>query len=586
MNETKNLESGECAAPAGEERQEPSVYFRSIVFSDGTRIDLEPKDVVVFVGPNNAGKSLALRELDTMVRQGFSGKVVSSAEIAKHGTLEDLIEYIRQHSTEHYRNGAEKQYRGYSIQVYESNIEGCWNNVRGISDLSGFFCMRLETQDRISSSNPAPSFKALDEPASNAIQLLYKYDGLEEKISKYFRRAFGEDLIPFRLGGTEIPLLVGERFKPDPGEDRISESFCRRLRNSTIPLADQGDGMRSFASVILRLMAPLTPSILMLDEPEAFLHPPQAKLLGELIAKERSSRAQLFVATHSPDVLGGLLNVAPERLRILRVHREGDVNHVRELDKEQARAIGRDPLMKFSSVLSGVFHQRVILCESDADCLFYSSILDLPEINDGENPDVLFVHANGKHRIKKLARTLVDLGVKVDIVVDLDILKEKDDVRVLFETLNGHWQAISKEEKIIRCNVEQHKPWLNSRDISREIGKILRNTDVDGRFANEHSTAIQRLLRSASPWDVIKEAGESGFPAGDASESFGLLKAECKKVGLWIVPVGELEGFCKSVGGHGPRWVQQVFEQHDLSGSPQLAAARSFVKEIWSGAHD
>ena len=49
--------------------------------------------------------------------------------------------------------------------------------------------------------------------------------------------------------------------------------------------------MRSFASVILHLLAPNTQSVLLLDEPEAFLHPPQARLLGEFIAKERPKRA-------------------------------------------------------------------------------------------------------------------------------------------------------------------------------------------------------------------------------------------------------------------------------------------------------
>ena len=37
--------------------------FEEITFSDGTLISLEPDDVVVLVGPNNAGKSAALREL-------------------------------------------------------------------------------------------------------------------------------------------------------------------------------------------------------------------------------------------------------------------------------------------------------------------------------------------------------------------------------------------------------------------------------------------------------------------------------------------------------------------------------------------
>ena len=81
------------------------------------------------------------------------------------------------------------------------------------------------------------------------------------------------------------------------------------------------------------------------------------------MAKERSSRSQLFIATHSVDVINGLLNVAPDNLRVLRIRRDGDVNHVKELDKERAKQINTDPLMKYSSVMSGVFHERVIICE-------------------------------------------------------------------------------------------------------------------------------------------------------------------------------------------------------------------------------
>ena len=53
----------------------PSVTFESLTFSDGTSIKLDPADVVVLVGPNNAGKSLALRELDDYL-EGNSDKTV------------------------------------------------------------------------------------------------------------------------------------------------------------------------------------------------------------------------------------------------------------------------------------------------------------------------------------------------------------------------------------------------------------------------------------------------------------------------------------------------------------------------------
>ena len=48
------------------------------------------------------------------------------------------------------------------------------------------------------------------------------------------------------------------------------------------------------------------------------------------------------------------------------------------------------------------------------------------------------------------------------------------------------------------------------------------------------------------------------------------------------MPVGEFEGFCKSVGDYGPRWVQQVIEQKNLADDAELEAARKFVQQMWA----
>jgi len=52
--------------------------------------------------------------------------------------------------------------------------------------------------------------------------------------------------------------------------------------------------------------------------------------------------------------------------------------------------------------------------------------------------------------------------------------------------------------------------------------------------------------------------------------------------GLWPVLVGEVEGFCKLEGGHGPAWVQHVIENHELATDEQLAEARDFVGRVWT----
>ena len=575
-----DIEDETIAAPESNPvTSSPSLTFESITFSDGTTIELDPADVVVLVGPNNAGKSLALRELDDYVGGKSDTTVLNSIKLCKTGTKDDFDAFVRKHGQVRSEGGSwnVSGYR-FSLGMSSLNLKQFWPD--NISSFKSLFCLRVPTEKRITDSDPVDSRNSLEQHASNPIHMLSD-DELESKLSGYFRRAFNEDLILYRGGVRKPPLLVGERLAPHDGEDRVSEKYLERLVNSTVPLHNQGDGMRSFASVILHLLAPITPTVLLLDEPEAFLHPPQARLLGEIIATERSSQTQLFIATHSPDVLHGLINVAPDRLRVLRVQREGNVNRVKELDKKLVRDISIDPLMRYSSVMSGVFHERVIICESDADCMFYSSILDLTEVSGQRQPDILFVHASGKGRIAALAKTLVALGVPVDVIADIDVLRDTVVLRSIIDSLGQDSTVTLPLAKAVKDAIEQHKSLLNAGEITKGIFEILKEGPTSGEFPQNQRSQIEALFRKASPWDAVKGSGEAAVPSGDPTKQFQTLLSLCKEMGLWIVPVGELEGFCKSVGGHGPRWVQQVIEECNLANEPELERARDFVREIW-----
>lgn len=562
--------------------QYPAVTFQSLVFSDNTTIPLNSTDVVVFVGPNNAGKSVALRELEERLgNKPIETIVVKSVTRHDTGTSQGfqafLSKYLRIKA-----EGANRVFSGYGINfAMPGNEDLSWPS-RHFRSFRSLFCMRIPTENRITGSNSAEAVDPSQGVFSHPIHMLYDDDRLEGKISGYFSRAFGQDLILDRTSGRQFPLRVGQRIKPEVGEDRISKTYRDRLRASTVLLQDQGDGMRSFASVILYLLAPVTPSILLLDEPEAFLHPPQARLLGEIIAKEKSSRAQLFVATHSPDVLHGLMNVAPDHLRVLRIQRDGNINRIKELDKERVKKISADPLMKYSSVLSGVFHGRVIICEADADCMFYSSLLDLTEIHGGRQPDVLFIHASGKDRMATLAEALVALDVPVDIITDIDVLNDLNVLKGIIKALDGNWADVEPKAVAVKKAIEEHKPWLTVDEIKGSIINALDVEPSNGESVKQLNSKIKSIFRKASPWDAVKEAGRAALPQGQATQQFQGLQRLCNKVGLWIVPVGEMEGFCKSIGGHGPGWVRQVIEQRDLATDHEMDPARKFVHEIWN----
>ena len=557
----------------------PTVTFESITFSDGTKVLLDAADIVVFVGPNNSGKSLALQELENHLDNPLETIVVKSTQKRTTGTIESFGAFISKHLRITTR-GPSRIYSGarFSISTPE-NIEHQWPSC--VSSFRPLFCTRIPTETRITDSNPVDAIAVLDEPASHPIHMLYSDDQLEHRISGYFQRAFGEELVVFHAGGRTIPLFVGERPTLAQGEQRTSRAYSERLRSSMVPLNKQGDGMRSFASVVLHLLSPVTFSILLLDEPEAFLHPPQARLLGEVIATEKPNRAQLYVATHSPDVLHGLINVAPEHLRVLRMQRDGNVNRIKELDKEHIRKISADPLMKYSSVLAGVFHERVIVCEADADCMFYSSLLDLPVVHGERQPDILFVHANGKDRMATLATTLVALDVPVDIVADMDVLNDLNVLKSVITALDGDWGVVEPLAMELKSAIEGHKPWLTLDEIKKGIKNALDKEPSNGESARQLRSRINAIFRKASPWDTVKQVGEAALPQGHTTQQFQNLQRLCKKMGLWIVPAGEMEGFCRSVGNHGPSWVQHVIEQRDLANDHELESARMFVREIW-----
>ena len=81
----------------------PSVTFDSLTFSDGTTIALDPTDIVVFVGPNNAGKSAALRELETHIGPSTSLTVIKSVQLRRSGTVEQLEAFLEKNSRKRYQ---------------------------------------------------------------------------------------------------------------------------------------------------------------------------------------------------------------------------------------------------------------------------------------------------------------------------------------------------------------------------------------------------------------------------------------------------------------------------------------------------
>ena len=121
--------------------KQPAITFESITFSDGTTIETDPTDVLVLVGPNNAGKSLALRELETQIRKGQDTTVVVSAKLRFDGTGESFEEFVRANTLIMSNDRRRSTIQGYrfSIGISPLNLKQFWPGK--IRDFWPLFCL-------------------------------------------------------------------------------------------------------------------------------------------------------------------------------------------------------------------------------------------------------------------------------------------------------------------------------------------------------------------------------------------------------------------------------------------------------------
>ncbi len=553
-------------------------WINSLKFKNGLEIPLEKNSIVVFVGANNCGKSTALNEIQHLLEGSIiPTHVVESLNVSVQGSEDEFLKRI-----EHRKIG-----NTYVFQNRSSNsgmdsgpLKGYWNSVadgatHGIGAVSNFFVKTLDTAKRLTLVAPAQNIDTFTELKAHPIQTIKDDTEKELLFSRYFKLAFGEDAIVNHGAGSSIPLHVGTRPVATMEKDRVSQGYLSELRN--LPMLHlQGDGMKSFAGVFLSLFAE-DYSVNLIDEPEAFLHPPQAYLLGQMIGQKLESSKQLFIATHSEHHLKGLLDSASDRLVVVRIHRDGTSGKVNVLNNADIKSIWNDSLLRHSNILDGLFHKRVVLVESDSDCRFFNAMTTaIVEHEQMASPDILFVQSGGKHRFPTVVKALQKIEVPLPIIGDFDLYHEENPVKNVFEELSGNWEDIQSDFRMVKQAIDTKRPELETVELKEQIDKIFLGIKKS-TMPEDKLQSIRDCLKKSSPWTQAKASGKAYLPAGDATLAFNRIQAALNAKKIYILEQGEIEAFNKNVGGHGPKWVNKVLED-DLVNSKDLKDAREFIR--------
>ena len=548
-------------------------FVESLTFNEGTVLDLEPDSIVVFVGPNNVGKSQALRDVYSHIGQSSSSIVIRdiSFTLPDRDSFIELLEDIAVKC-----DGGREGYSGLNFHIDEfvlNTYERGGTPAHKAVQQALFAC--LDASARLGICNP-PSRTDFGQPKTHPILFVADDDSVCRCLSNAFNRAFGQELSPNLFFGGSVPLCMGPQIKVPGGmtQTQLAEFFNGKYRD--YPMAhEQGDGVKGYLGILLYLVIDYFCGYF-IDEPEAFLHPPQAAVLGVEIARNSNER-QVFLATHSKELLAGLLEAGAGRVKVVRITREGDRNRVLVLGSEDVVALSATTLLKYSDVINALFHDSVVLCESDADCKFYSVIASQLREGAGSGKWPLFVPVGGKHRFRQYVDLLKGLGIDVKVVADIDVLDDRGTLKSLLGSCCGDWSAIEQVYGEF-CRSLEDKRSLVSLDVLRsEIDAILEKSP-DAFVHDNQVDELKKILPHGSRWRKLKEYGAECL-RGDQINHFKRIDGELRKSGIHLVRVGELENFVKEVTAHGPAWVNDVLERFPDFSDEAYGPVKEFVGE-------
>ncbi|MEX2492395.1 MAG: ATP-binding protein [Nitrospirales bacterium] len=530
--------------------------------------DISATPVTVFVGPNNSGKSRVLAELHYFCSSGqqLPGSVILES-IKFDEYAEDVVEKKIKNVT--LKTVKEKEELDDILTVGKRNIKSdvrrrnLLNALRDPNSNSINFCehylrynvLKLDGQGRINLINNQ-GFGDLQQPPENFFQVLFRDDDLRMEVRRIIFEAFNSYLVIDPGMGGSLRLRLSQRPPKSHEEERGWNDESIKFHSEALPIEQTSDGIKAFTGMITAIFAG-DPAVLIIDEPEAFLHPPLSYKLGNEVAKASlKSEKRLFVSTHSSNfVMGCIQSGVP--VNIIRLtYREG-VATARLLPNEDILRLMRNPLLRSTGVLSGLFYESVIVGEADADRAFYQEINErlLRYKPEWGISNCLFINAQNKQTVKTIIQPLRDLGIPAAGIVDIDVLKEG----------GSNWTSFLEAAGV---------PPIDCLSLSTGRAQVMNCFKEIGKDMKREG-GIQLLAPSA------REAAEN-------------LLGKLVEYGLFVIPNGELETWLKSlnVSGKGPNWLIAIFEkigENPEDGSylkPSEGDVWEFLRKIKSWMND
>jgi ABC-type polar amino acid transport system ATPase subunit len=524
------------------------LFLRFGPFGEQTPLVLEPSAMTVFVGPNNSGKSLILRELQHYAEQGRSQArcIVEGIEISIPGedeaksllkgrkaripVSETLPEgHIRaarpipsSGSASHINVNLDQllQYlAGYRTQQEEGSEDWwktCWAGV--YSQYTALFTVALDGKTRLALTEQRTAGDLQAAPA-NHLAALFQHDDARKRVRRIAYEAFRRYFVIDPTHLSHLRIRMSTRPPDDDQEEQALDDRARKFHGAATDIAELSDGVKAFTGLVSALISS-DYRIMLVDEPEAFLHPPLAGQLGREMATLADTRSgNVFASTHSARFLMGCLE-SGKPTNIVRLTYSEPYATARVLPADRIQELMRDPLLRSAGVLEAFFYSGAVVCEADRDRVFYNEINNRLQAGSRSYiQDSVFLNAQNKQTVRRIVGPLREMGIPAAAIVDFDIVKGND----LKDLLND-------------CFVPP--------DLVQSLGQLRGN--VEAHFRDK----IQDM-----------KSGGISLLVGGQKESCQSLLDQLSSYGIFIVPNGEVESWLRYLGINASKiqWLPEVF---------------------------
>lgn len=497
-------------------------------------IDVAP--VTVFVGPNNSGKSKILREISQFCRFGKKSNptlILESMEFQKFSrdsALKELnmialdpIENEMSHADNIIIQDGNRR-RQFSKEQFISALQSPNDNLRTFCEwYLRFYTIILNGKNRMGLTSKQSSGN-FQNPISS-FQILFCDNKKRKEVRRIIHEAFGSYFVLDCTEGGNLKIRLSNTSPENDEKERSLTNEAIKFYSQALSIENTSDGVQAFTGIIVEIIAG-DPKILLIDEPEAFLHPTLSYNLAKEIARaSEGTNKRIFASTHSSSFVMGCIQ-AGVPVNIVRLTYKNNVATARVLPNNDVLKLMRNPLLRSTGVLEGIFYEYVVVTESDTDRAFYQEVNErlLQFKPEWGIQNCLFVNAQNWQTVRTIIKPLRELGIPTACIVDVDIIKRGG------------------------------QEWSNFLS-SGFIPEIGRSSLADAR--SKIKNKFDELKKN-----MKKEGGVSLLSENDKAAANDLFD-QISEYGLFVVRNGEVESWLKEldISGHGPLWLTQVFEK-------------------------